>query len=328
MTDISIIIVCYKGWDRLDKCLDSLNRFKGERFKSEIIVVDNNSGDGFISAIERKYTGFQFIHNAVNGGFANGNNLGSKSAKSEYLLILNPDTVVTEAEIEKLLALARSNPGYSLISCRQVTENGRESRATGDFPTIMSLTGFQRSVTQLFKKKVENSATAVDVTFPDWISGSVILISSKLFRQLEGFYEGFWMYYEDVDLCKRVAESGGKIAFARDITIEHNHGGSSRIDISTTSITKTEVKISLHLYVSRHLKGSQRILSQLFLVLNNIISGAVMAMIGLLLFFVPGVFVRSVIFLHILGYYAGALYRASWISPRSVLNLPGSVKKY
>ncbi len=218
----------------------------------------------------------------VNGGFANGNNLGSKSAKGEYILFLNPDTVVIEAEIEKLLVLARSNPGYSLISCRQVTENGRESRATGDFPTILSLTGFQRSVMQLLKKKEGNSATAVNVTFPDWISGSVILISNKLFLQLEGFYEGFWMYYEDVDLCKRVAERGGKIAFARDITIEHNHGGSSRVNINTTSITKTEVKISLHLYVSRHLTGSQRILGQLFLVLNNIISGAVMALIGLL----------------------------------------------
>ncbi len=319
MTDLSIIIVCYKGWDRLIKCLDSLNKFKGDSFRFEVIVVDNNSGDGYISTIEKRFPGFRFIHNEINGGYAHGNNLGSKSAKGDYLLILNPDTAVTENEVEKLLKFAGSNPGYSLVSCRQVNENGRESKATGDFPLFWNLTGFQRSLLRIIKRENGKNIQSENVLFPHWVSGSVMLIRKDLFQKLKGFYEGFWMYYEDVDLCKRVSESGGKIAFAQDITIGHNHGGSSRINVRTTSITKTEVRVSQHLYVSRHLTGAEGILSQVLLVVNNIVSGAVMAIVGLLLFFIPRVFVRSAIFGRLLKYYAGAIVRRSWISPRSVV---------
>jgi len=328
MTDLSIIIVCYKGWDRLIKCLDSLNQFKGDCFRFEVIVVDNNSGDGYISTIETRYPGFRFIHNYINGGYAHGNNLGSYSASGEYLLILNPDTEVTEIEVDKLLIFARSNPGYSLVSCRQVNENGRESKASGDFPSFWNLTGFQRSLLKIIRREKGKNIQSENVTCPQWISGSVMLIRKDLFQQLEGFYEGFWMYYEDVDLCKRVSESGGKIAFTQDITIEHNHGGSSRINVRTISVTKAEVSVSQHLYVSRHLTGAERILSQVLLVANNIVSGAVMAIVGVLLFFIPPVFVRSAIFLRLLNYYAGAIVRQSWISPRSALFQSAVVKKH
>jgi GT2 family glycosyltransferase len=278
--------------------------------------------------VTKRFPGFRFIHNDINGGYAHGNNLGSKSAKGEYLLILNPDTAVTETEVDKLLIFARSNQGYSLVSCRQVNENGRESKATGEFPSFWNLTGFQRSLLRIIRREKGKKIQSENVIFPQWVSGSVMLIRKDLFQQFKGFYEGFWMYYEDVDLCKRVLESGGKIAFAQDITIEHNHGGSSRINIRTTSVTKTEVSVSQHLYVSRHLTGAGRILSQLLLVVNNIVSGAVMAIFGVLLFFIPLVFVRSAIFLRLLKYYAGAIVRRSWISQRSALCQLGGVKKH
>jgi len=318
MTDLSIIIVSYKGWGRLTKCLDSLNSFSGKEFKHEVIIVDNSSGDDTIYEIEKQFADFRFIHNKVNGGYANGNNLGGKNAVGEFLLVLNPDTVATESSVKKLLEAARSNPEYSVISCRQVNEAGKEVIATGHFLKFRNLTGIQRSVLRLISGKTESNITGSSVLFPDWVSGSVILIKRELYNRMGGFFEGYWMYFEDMDLCRRVTDAGGKIVLLNDTAIEHNHGGSSRINLNTASITKTEVQISRHVYVSRNIKDAERVLIQIFLVINNLISGAIMAILGIVFFFIPKAFVRTIIYIRLLGYYIGSLFRGSWISPRAV----------
>jgi GT2 family glycosyltransferase len=216
--------------------------------------------------------------------------------------------------------MAKSNPEYSVISCRQENADGKEVKATGDFPKFWNLTGFQRSVASIFRKKSERARSAASVIFPDWVSGSVILIKRDLYNQTGGFFEGFWMYYEDVDLCRRIADAGGIIAFLNNVTIRHDHGGSSRINIRTIAITKTEVQISKHVYISRNFKGPGKTLIQAFLVINNLVSGTFMAIAGSVLFFVPKIFVRAIIFLRLSRYYSGSIIRRSWISPLSVLN--------
>lgn len=321
MPDISILVVCYKGWDRLNRCLNSLSRFKGGKFSYEVIVVDNNSCEETIYHLEKQFSAFKFIHNKVNGGYANGNNLGSRHAKGEFILVLNPDTEASETEVEKLLLTARAHPEYNIISCRQINENGKETTSTGEFPRFGNLTGFQRSFSQLFRsvRTKLNDTKGESVISPDWISGSVVWMRRDLYQSLNGFFEGFWMYYEDVDICKRVSTGGGKIIHLNNVTIEHNHGGSSRINLKTASITKTEVHISRHLYISRNMKGFERLFIQAFLVVNNLISGAIMASAGILLFFIPKIFLRTMIFCRLTEYYIRSFIRNSWISPRSVL---------
>lgn len=326
MIDISVIVVCFRGWARLRKCLDSLAGFRGDTFSYEVIVVDNNSGDQVIHDFVRKYPDFRFILNPVNGGYANGNNLGCRNASGEYVLILNPDTEADENEIARMLEEARAHPEYSIISCRQVNDRGKETTATGDFPEFSNLTGFQRSVARIFRKTAAPVTDNSHVTFPDWISGSVVWMKRDLYLQLGGFYEGFWMYYEDVDICRRINREMGKVVRLNNVTIIHNHGGSSRVNKRIAAITKTEVQISRHLYVSRNIKGAEGVLTQIFLVVNNIISGAILAAAGLIFFFVPALFLRTRIFFRLLGYYAGAALRQSWIGPRSVL-YPGRMLK-
>ena len=322
MTDLSIIIVCYKGWGRLNKCLESLSSFSGKIIKIEVIVVDNNSSDETIHEIEERFSKFRFIKNEINGGFANGCNLGAKNASGEFLLFLNPDTVASESEIEKLLNIARQNPEFGIVSCRQENEKGKESVSYGQFPSLVNLTGFQRAI--LGNRSLaggsripDNGRQTPHISYPDWVSGSVILILCETFKKQDGFDEDFWMYFEDIDLCRRVRNINCEIAFCGSITIEHNHGGSSRINLKTTSLTKAEVHISRHVYISKHKTGLERLLIQIFLVSNNLISGGIMALIGLLLFFIPKVFSRTLIYYRLLGYYTGSLLRLSWISPRS-----------
>ena len=323
MADLSIIIVSYKEWERFTKCLEALNSFTGKNFSTEVIVVDNRSGDETIFKIEERFPKFRFIHNEINGGFANGCNLGGKNAGGEFLLFLNPDTVATESELEKLLNITKQNPAFSILSCRQVNENGKECIVSGPFPQFFNLTGFQRAIfgrlkTQDARLKTFDKSRESEVSFPDWISGSVLLMRKELFQKIKGFDEDFWMYFEDVDLCRRVRNIPGEIAFCRNITIEHNHGGSSRINLKTSSLTKTEVHISRHIYISKHKTGLEKAAIQTFLIINNLISGGLMALLGFLVFFVPKVFVRTLIYFRLISYYTGSLFRLSWISPHSV----------
>lgn len=291
--------------------------FKTGLFSMEVIVVDNKSPDRKIYEIEKNFPGFRFIKNNVNGGFANGCNLGADVAEGEFLLFLNPDTVVQEEDMVKLLAEAQQNTDLTVLSCRQINNKGKESRPYGPFPSIRNMTGIQRSLSGYFGNKASGNGKN-NIIYPDWVSGSVIMINKKEFQRIRGFDEDFWMYFEDVDLCRRIHDSGGRVAFLRDITIEHNHGGSSRMDLKTSSITKAEVMISEHVYVSKHIKGQEKILMQTLLVIMNLIPGLALALAGIVLFFVPRVFVKTLVFGRLVAYYAGALFRMNWISRRSV----------
>jgi GT2 family glycosyltransferase len=317
--DLSIIIVNYRGWKPLRECLNSLSSFKGTLFSYEVIIVDNDSSDGIIDGFISDYPDYAFIINKVNGGFAHGCNLGSGSAKGDYFLFLNPDTVSAESEVGKLLERAKTSPENYISSCHQVNGSGKESKAFGLFPGFGTLTGFERAIYRIIRRKrIAEKSEANNIINPDWVSGSVIMIEREKFLKLGGFDEDFWMYFEDMDLCRRARNLNGEIAFYTDIEIQHNHGGSSRINLKTTSLTKTEVIISNHLYISKHKSGAGMFLIQFYLILNNLISGMFACFLGLLFFASPKMFVRTRIYGRLIGYYSGALWAGSWISPRSV----------
>jgi GT2 family glycosyltransferase len=318
--DLSIIIVNYRSWTSLRECLDSLKIPGDLHFSQEVVVVDNNSGDGILDRFERMYPDFSFIHNSVNGGFAYGCNTGAKNASGEYYLFLNPDTVSNSESIGKLLEEARQCKGLALISCRQFNSSGRESRAYGMFPGPMTLCGTGRALYRIINREKHDMLFREEsgVIHPPWVSGSVMMMSKETFTITGGFDEDYWMYYEDTDICKRIRDAGGDIGYYTDFGIIHNHGGASRINIKTTALTKTEVIISRHVYVSKHFKGFTRFLLQNFLVLNNIITGLTTAVTGVIIFFRPKMFLSVMKFGRLTGYYLGVAINGKWISPRSV----------
>jgi GT2 family glycosyltransferase len=301
--DLSVIIVSYKGYKRLERCLKALDSFMRKDFSMEVIVVNNNPGDTIFTGIEKAYTGIKFIHNTVNGGYSNGCNLGCSNAAGDYFLVLNPDTFVEEQQIGKMLCAAKSNPSYYIISCRQLKENGKDSRAYGKFP---------------WRKSSFKDNSDAGVIFPDWVSGSVMMINRNIYQKLNGFDEDFWMYYEDVDFCHRARNAGGEIAFYNKIIIQHDHGASSRIDLKTTAVTKCEVQISRHYYIHKHERGLRRIGIQVLMLADNLLTGFISGLVGLILFFIPKLFVRFLLFIKLISYYSGSLLRNSWLSPRSV----------
>ena len=318
--DISVVIVSYKGYDRLKKCLDSLKTISGAHFTFEVIVVNNCPGDKKIEEIRQSFSEFRFIDNKVNGGYSNGCNLGVSYAAGTFILILNPDTVVTEEALNRILNIARLNNSFTLLSCRQVNEKGKESIAWGPFPSFSNLTGIMRFLFNTgYKNQIRHKqCISENIFFPDWVSGSFMIIRKNDLMRLNGFDEDFWMYSEDVDLCKRIRDNGGEIAYITDVAIEHNHGGSSRINKVTSSLTKTEVYISRHLYFSKHKSGPEKIMIQSFMVINNLLTTAITALAGLLFFFIPKLNLRLHVFKNLAVYYINAASEKKWISSRSV----------
>jgi len=317
---LSVIIVNYRGWKKLEKCLDSIAGIDGDNLYHEVIVVDNCSNDGNISAFEKRFPEFKFVLNSGNNGFANGCNTGASQAKGEYLLFLNPDTVVSEGALIKLLEVARNTPRYYIISCKQVREDGREDHAFGFFPSALTITGLFRSIFRFInKKKLRKTIySGADVIFPDWVSGSVMMISRENFEKIGGWNERYWLYFEDVDICRRARNAGGEIAVINNICIEHNHGGASRINPGTAALTKTEVLISNHIYICENISGLNGFLMHAILIFNNIILGIIPFIAGTLLFFHPKLSVFARRYILLVKYYLASLYKGSWSSPRAV----------
>ena len=313
---VSVIIVAYRGADRLRMCLSGLAS-EGTAWPGFAVTVVNNSrGDEGIIKLKSEFPSVSFHDSDVNGGFGHGCNLGASLTVGEWILFLNPDTVASPLEVMKLAGEAAS-AHCMIASCRQIRSDGKESVAWGDFPRFSNMTGLMRAVARLFSPRRGKTLTDGEIFRPDWVSGSVLLIRRKDFELLGGFDEDYWMYYEDVDLCRRAADAGGATAFFRNITVEHNHGGSSRINAVTTSLTKTEVIISRHLYVTKHFRGSGRFGAQVFLTLNHLLSAFFPALAGAILPFVPKLRVRTLIFGRLAAYYLRAAVRGTWKSPRA-----------
>jgi GT2 family glycosyltransferase len=316
--DVSIIIVNYKSWKHLKNCLDALTLFKQEKFSFEVVIVDNKSNDGKLEAFSKKYAQFSFIENSGNNGFANGCNTGAMNSNGSHLLFLNPDTLATENAVEEMLQCLKENSNYGIVSCNQLNNNGSFENFDRIFPNTFTLFGLSRAIYRMFRNKIKEED---NIIFPNWVSGSVVFMSRVWFQKVKGWNEDYWMYYEDVDISKKVRNLGGDVALLKNVNIIHNHGGASRINIKTASITKTEVVISKHVYLSTHFKGFKKFVLLSMVILNTSFSKTLLAIIGILFFFIPKLKLNIYLFAEMFSYYHQSLRKGSWLSSRS-MNLP------
>jgi GT2 family glycosyltransferase len=318
---LSIIIVNYRGWKRLRQCLDSIQNLNPEAEKIEVIVVDNQSADGQLEIFKNQFPEFIFFENSGNFGFAHGCNTGASLAKGTNYIFLNPDTILNTAALNGLTQLTGLLSKKVMFSCTQVTDNGKDTHPYGYFLNLKTLNPLARSLRSfiLGKPKTITLASGHHAFSPEWISGSLILISKTSFNELGGWNQDYWMYFEDMDLCKRFKSLGGTIYLVTDFSVIHNHGGASRINAETRALTKAEVMISRHVYVQKHLSGISNLTSQLYLVISNLFfEPLLLALAGLILFFNPKVFTYTIRYFNLLNYYVNALRNSSWLSPRSV----------
>ena len=206
--DLSIIIVNYHHSHMLDNCLESVYRTI-EKIQFEVILVDNSSKDDGLKPILKRYTKIRFINNSKNLGFARANNQGAKISSGDFLLFINPDTVMIEDAIESMLDYIRSDSSIGILGPKVLNSDQTTQYSCRKFPTIWSgLFNRYSLTTRLFPNNRysrdylmldydHNSTRSVD-----WVSGCCMMMSKSTFNKANGFDENYFLFIEDVDICQ------------------------------------------------------------------------------------------------------------------------------
>jgi N-acetylglucosaminyl-diphospho-decaprenol L-rhamnosyltransferase len=226
---LSIIIVNYNGIRFIKNCIDSINTFVN--VSHEIILVDNASNDGSQEYIRANFPTIKFIENKINTGFTGGNNIGGKEAKGKYLLLLNNDTELC-TPVLPLLRQFSTDPQLGVVGCKMRYANEKLQYSFGyeHVPSriILSWLGLKKIkfLPRYFKKEETDAQKyKTEQTDIDYVSGAFLVTTKKLWDQLEGLDENFFMYIEDVDFCKRAKNMGYRIKYFPDMKIIHFEGG-------------------------------------------------------------------------------------------------------
>lgn len=220
--DLSIVIVNFNTRELVGRCLDSIVKFKPSA-KYEVIVVDNGSSDGSVETLEG-YKDIKVFKNKENLGFSKGVNIGIKNASGKYILLLNSDTLVKKGSLDKLLNFAKSKKDAGLIGAKLIGEDGKvqesASRLPGLWGAIREFWFGEKGRFGLFAPK------SVDPVEVDSIVGAALLITPEALKKVGLFNEKYFMYFEDLDYCRRVKKAGLAVYYLPEAEIIHRLGAS------------------------------------------------------------------------------------------------------
>lgn len=231
---LSIIIINYNVKYYLEQCLYSVMK-AAAGFRYEILVIDNASTDGSREYLENRFPQVSFTWNKINLGFAKANNMALAKAGGEFILFLNPDTILPEDCFLKCLAFMDHNPGTGALGLRMLDGSGRflkESKR--GFPTPLAALYKLTGLSTLFPKSPVFSHYHMGHLDPeknhetDVLAGAFMLIRKSVLDQTGGFDEAFFMYGEDIDLSYRIRKAGFKNMYFSETPMIHFKGESTR----------------------------------------------------------------------------------------------------
>jgi hypothetical protein len=225
---LSIVIICWNDLRVIRDCLRSI--FEGTHNTDfEVIVSDNGSVDDSTEFIRKHYPTVRVVENQQNLGFARGNNAGICVSRGEYVLILNPDTIIHDGALDKLVGFADRHPEAGAFGCRVLNPDGTYQVSARLFPTIrrywVSALGLARLSSAFVYEEYPRWRGDTERAI-DWQSGCCVMFRGDLLKGLGGFDEQFFYHFEEVDLCHRVWNAGQPVLFTPEAVITHLGGQS------------------------------------------------------------------------------------------------------
>lgn len=216
--DFSIVIVNYKTPDLTIRCIESVYN-SITQYSYEIIVVDNCSADESKQRITAKFPEVIFISNSENEGFGRANNLGVKKANGENLLFLNSDMLLLPNTINDCLKYIHQEHNIGVLGCKLLNEDGSLQKSVyhyvGDYMGVLHT---NLLIDYFFKPKLPSIKA---------VMGAFMIIPKSLFNDVKGFDPDFFMYAEELDLCRRIANKNVEIKYLDTVVAIHKHGGST-----------------------------------------------------------------------------------------------------
>jgi GT2 family glycosyltransferase len=229
---LSIIILCWNDLKVIADCLKSIYATTGLT-EFEVIVSDNGSTDGSVDFIRATYPQVKVIENKQNLRFAKANNVGIRAAKGEYVLILNPDTIIHDGTLDSMVSFADRHPEAGAFGCRVLNADGSYQVSARPFASIRGecIAGlYLRAAGHLgpwFSSDTYAGWKGETERTVDWVTGCFIFARGELLRRVGGFDEQFFYYYEDMDLCRRIWQAGSSIIYTPKMSITHLKGQST-----------------------------------------------------------------------------------------------------
>jgi len=226
--DLEVVIVSFRAWPLLRRCLQSLAEHLAPVVKTRVHVVDNASGDGTPDAVAQNFSTVTLHRRESNDGFAVANNSVLGSVEAPFVLVLNPDTELLPGAVEHLLDVMASDDRIGVLGCRLVQLDGSfDHAAKRSFPRPLdAVEYFLRrrggGARYLAPHVGENEMGRVDA-----VNGAFMLIRTAAMRQVGLFDEAYWMYGEDLDWCKRFANMGWDVVYDGRVSVVHLKGGTS-----------------------------------------------------------------------------------------------------
>lgn len=267
---LSIIVISYNTRDMTLACLRSV--VAETRTPHELIVLDNASADGSAAAIASEFPGVTLLAEAENHGFARANNIAAKHARGEYIVLLNPDTVVLDGALDKLLAFARRVPSAKIWGGRTIFADGslnptscwRKMDLWNLFCRTTGLTGVFRN-SPIFNSEAYGGWDRMTEREVDIVTGCLLLVSRADWQALGGFDPTFFMYAEEADLCLRAHKAiGARPRITPEAVIIHYGGASEKV----RSDRYVRILRAKHELIRRHFPAWQRPIALTLFVAN------------------------------------------------------------
>lgn len=260
---LSIIIVNWNVRDLLRECLRSIDAGRGG-LDVEVIVVDSASADGSADMVRAEFPWVRLIPCAENVGFPRGNNIGLAAARGAHLLLLNPDTVVLDSALPVMTTYLAAHPDVGAVGPMLLNPDGSVQSSRRRFPTLA--TGFFEStwlqgvapgvLRRYYALDLPDDATA-DV---GWITGACIMIPRVVYEQIGGLDEGYYMYSEELDWCRRIKAAGWRVVYHPVARVVHHVGKSSEQAVTARHINFQRAKLRYYRkYHGRGVAGALRL---------------------------------------------------------------------
>jgi GT2 family glycosyltransferase len=257
---LSVLIVHWNTAELLRRCLSSIFRFHAD-LAMEVIVVDNASEDGAPDMVLREFPQVKLVEPGQNTGYAAGNNLAFSQAKGEALLALNPDTEFTSPTLEQAIAVLESEPRRGCVAVQLVDPEGHGQRSVRGFPSWIGILGDVTGLAKRFPSSIWDSYRrygfdyAISGPAPQPM-GSFLMFKREALADLgdpyHPFDEDFPIFFNDVDLLKRLADKNWQTWYEASLSIVH-YGGMSTRQVRKSMIWESHR--SLIRYARKHMLG-------------------------------------------------------------------------
>ena len=279
--DLAIIILSFNTKDITKRCL--LKLLEAKKYceqklnnKIEVIVLDNASTDGSLQMLKQDFPRVKLISSKINTGFSKGNNIAMKKSRNPFILLLNSDVYVEEDSLYKTLAYFRVNLNCDVMGARLNYPTGKLQPSAGNLPNPLNLIFWILGLDIVFPFHPKFKGYFSKAHEAGWVMGAFLALRRKVFDQVGGFDENFFMHMEEVEWCKRIKNAGFGVWYVPQVEVVHLHGASTKFDLQSSFLNELK---GMKYYLNKHY-GNLYFLVKIFLILGLVLRVIAFSFLG------------------------------------------------